>query len=270
MKDELRFRPDLYAGSAENYERYRPNYPPQLLARLVEEAGVSSHGRLLDLACGTGQVTFGLCEHFEQVWAVDQEADMVRVGRSKAKERGIEHIKWVFCAAEDLMAPAGSFELIASGNAFHRLPRQLIAAKAFEWLRPGSYLALLWGGSPWREDRDWQRVLAATCDDWVDAVGARDRVPAGWQEVRAEKPDLEVLREAGFDRLERFSVPVTLDWTFTNLVGYVYSTSVLPRALLGDKGHEFEDDLRRRLAEVAEDGPYRQETEFAFEIGRRP
>jgi hypothetical protein len=68
MQDEVRFRSDLYAGAAEYYERYRPSYPPQLLARLVEKVGVSGHGRLLDLACGTGQVAFGLCSHFEQVW----------------------------------------------------------------------------------------------------------------------------------------------------------------------------------------------------------
>jgi hypothetical protein len=44
MPEEVHFRPDLYAGSAEDYDRYRPGYPPELLARLVEEAGLSDLG----------------------------------------------------------------------------------------------------------------------------------------------------------------------------------------------------------------------------------
>ena len=69
-------------GTAGYYDRYRPRYPAGLMRRLVDEAGVTGGGRLLDLACGTGQVALGLSSYFEEVWAVDQEADMVRGGRS--------------------------------------------------------------------------------------------------------------------------------------------------------------------------------------------
>jgi SAM-dependent methyltransferase len=270
MGDDVSFRPDLYGGSADDYERYRPAYPPQLLGWLVEEAGVSGHGRLLDLACGTGQVAFGLCGHFEQVWAVDQEPDMTRVGQAKAEQTGIVNIEWMTCAAEDLVAAAGTFELITVGNAFHRLPRRLLATKAFGWLCPGGFLALLWGGSPWQEGEIWQQAVSATCEHWKDAVGARDRVPASWEQERSAQPDVEVLREAGFEAVRRLTAPVTLEWTLASLVGYLYSTSVLPRTVLGHRSHEFEEDLRRRLAEVAGTGPYRQETDFACDLLRRP
>ena len=46
--------------------------------------GPSGRGRLLDLACGTGQLAFALRSPFAEVWAVDQEPDMVAVVRSKA------------------------------------------------------------------------------------------------------------------------------------------------------------------------------------------
>ena len=54
------------------------------------------------------------------------------------------------------------------------------------------------------------------------------------------------------------------------MVGYLYSTSISPRAVLGDQAANFEADLHQRLVEVAGDGPYVQQTEFACDLGRRP
>jgi SAM-dependent methyltransferase len=269
--DEFLFRADLYEGAAEYYERYRPGYPIGLLDRLVQDAALSGHGGLLDLACGPGHVAFGLAPHFEEVWAVDQEADMVRVGRAKAERLGVSNIRWVNSPAEDLVAPPGSFALVTSGNAFHRLPRQRVAVKAYEWLAPGGCFALLWGGSPWRDkSAAWQKVFSETFELWTAELAAGDRAPAGLNEARAAKPDLDVLREVGFGTLGRFTEPVVLEWTFDSLVGFVYSTAVLPRAVLKDRAAEFERDLRKRPVEVAGEGPYVQETEFACELGRRP
>ena len=56
MDDEVRFAPDLYRGSAGYYDRYRLPYPEAMITDLIRRAGVSGRGRLLDLACGTGQL----------------------------------------------------------------------------------------------------------------------------------------------------------------------------------------------------------------------
>ena len=75
--DTVRFARDLYQGTAGQYDKFRQSYPAQMLDDLVRRAGVSGHGRLLDLACGTGQLAFPLRHRFREVWAVDREADMV-------------------------------------------------------------------------------------------------------------------------------------------------------------------------------------------------
>jgi SAM-dependent methyltransferase len=77
VDDEVRFAPDLYRGSAGYYDRYRPPYPEAMITDLVRRVRVSGRGRLLDLACGTGQLTFPLRRWFTEVWAVDSEPDMV-------------------------------------------------------------------------------------------------------------------------------------------------------------------------------------------------
>jgi hypothetical protein len=55
VDDEPRFAADLYRGTAGYYDRYRLPYPEVMITDLVRRAEVSEHGRLLDLARGTGQ-----------------------------------------------------------------------------------------------------------------------------------------------------------------------------------------------------------------------
>ena len=135
--NELRFAADLYGGTAGYYDCYRLPYPEPMLGHLIQRARISGRGRLLDLACGTGQLTFPLRPRFSEVWAVDREPDMVEVLRAKAVALHAHNIRPIAADAETLHAEPGHFELAVIGNAFHRLDRDLVADRLLRWLRPG-------------------------------------------------------------------------------------------------------------------------------------
>src|SRR3984885_11928581 len=145
MRDDVTFSPDLFRGKAQYYDRFRLSYPDALISDLVRRTGASGRGRLLDRARGTGQLTFALRSSFAEVWAVDQEPDMVEVVAAKAAA-GTDgaRILPVVASAQELDAPPGHFELAVIGNAFHRLPRDLVAGRVHGWLEPGGFLALCW------------------------------------------------------------------------------------------------------------------------------
>ena len=82
------FRPDLYRGTAGYYEAFRLAYPAGLISDLAARTGADGTRRLLDLACGTGQVSFALRDRFAEIWAVDQEPGMIAVARQKAAAAG--------------------------------------------------------------------------------------------------------------------------------------------------------------------------------------
>jgi hypothetical protein len=170
---------------------------------------------------------------------------------------------------EDLAAPAGHFDLVAIGNAFRRLPRTIVARAVLGWLRPGGSLALLWGGSPWFGDEPWQRVLTATMTRWQHRPGVGERIPAGYAEDRCARPDAEILTEAGFEIVGRYSFTVIRDWTADEIAGNVASTSVLSEHALGVHAGEFDADLRRTLSASRPDVRFRQETELAYDLARR-
>ncbi|MEU3336235.1 class I SAM-dependent methyltransferase [Streptomyces sp. NPDC002144] len=258
------FRRDLYRGTALDYDRFRVPYPGELIADLLRRGGGRPGGRALDLACGTGQIAFAVREFFAEVWAVDQEPDMIEVVREKAV--GATDVRALVASAEELAVPDGAFDLVAIGNAFHRLPRHRIAELAHGWLRPGGRLALLWSESPWRGALPWQRDLAEVVTRWMDRAGGHERIPAGAEEERRRVPDREVLEGAGFEVLGKFSFAVPHTWTPEALAGNVFSTSVLSRAALGDRARDFEADLRQALSRHA---GLTETIDFAYELGSR-
>jgi len=267
----VNFGPDLYRGTAAFYDRFRRPYPAELIDDLAVRTSADGTGRLLDLACGTGQVSFAMRGWFAEIWAVDQEPDMIGLVRRKAAALADPpRFEFRVAAAEDLAAPEDAFDLVALGNAFHRLPRDVVAAKAMRWLRPGGYLALLWGGGPNEGDAPWQQTLREETRRWQRRPGAGRRVPAAYEADRAARPDAGILHAAGFETAGRQEYPVSQVWTAADIAGFLASTSVLSPAALGADAAAFDVSLREALLAAEPGGQFRQETTFACDLARRP
>ncbi len=265
------FRPDLYRGTAGYYDRYRPPYPDALIHDLAAQTGADGTGRLLDLACGTGHACFALGSRFAEIWAVDQEPDMISMVRQKAAALADPPLfEFRTEAAESLDAPEDSFDLVTIGNAFHRLHRDVVAARVLRWLRPGGHLALLWGGSAERGNAPWQQALRDEVRRWQQRPGAEQRVPAGYAADRAARPDLDILRATGFEVVGRQEYPVSKVWTAGEIVGLIASTSVLSPEALGPDAAAFESSLLEALLEAEPGGQFRQDATFACELALRP
>ncbi len=269
MDHSPRFRTDLYRGTARFYDRYRVPYPAGMIDDLVVRASLSGTGRLLDLACGPGRVTFALARHFAEVVAVDQEEEAVSYGAAMARERGETHIEWRAGRAEDLDG-AGRFDLVTIGDAFHRLDRARVAALAHRSLRPGGHLALLWTSMPWEGSAAWQKAAMELVVHWMDAAGSLRNIPADLADALAREPHLDVLAAAGFSTVGtyRFTAPRT--WTPETLAGFAHSTSVLSRSALGERVEAFEQDLRDRLLAVQPDGVFHETVGFTYDLAVKP
>ena len=269
MTAEPRFRTDLYAGTAPFYDRFRPPYPQALLDDLCERLPISGQGRLLDLACGTGQIAVPLSGRFAEVVAVDQEAESVAFGRAKAESVRAGNIDWRTGSAETVDVE-GPFELVTIGSAFHRLPRQVVADRMMAWIPPGGGLALLWAGTPAEGDLDWQQELASFFIDWMGRAGTSDRVPTNWAAAISADPHEQVIGRAGLEYAGRFEFVEDLSWSIESLIGFAYSTSILNRQALGASGDDFERDLAERLGPYASDGRFHQSARYAYELALRP
>jgi SAM-dependent methyltransferase len=260
------FPADLYREAAPYYAQYRVPYPGELLDDVRARAQITGAGRLLDLACGTGEVALALATDFRQVWAVDQEPEMVALGRAKAQRSGATNLLWRVGRAEEVAAPPHSFELITIGAAFHRLDRPLIARRALEWLPPGRCLALLGSNSVWTGQEVWQALAAAVMEKWIgDARRGGHGEPDQPRQTHAE-----VLQAAGFEDLAEYHFPTAHVWTVDTLLGYLHSTAVASPSVLGARREPFAADVRRALLTYDARGQYHETMDFYYILARRP
>jgi hypothetical protein len=119
-------------------------------------------------------------------------------------------------------------------------------------------------------EHGWQQILSATLDEWAAALGARHRVPAGWDLPRQRRPDVQVLRGAGFESAGRREFVLEHRWSLPELAGYIRSTSLLPAAVLGDQAAAFDADLAAKLSPYSHDGGFPQTVTFAYDLARKP
>ena len=65
-----------FSARVENYIRYRPGYPSQVLETLRTECGLSSAAVVADIACGTGIFTRMLLGNGNPVYGVEPNREM--------------------------------------------------------------------------------------------------------------------------------------------------------------------------------------------------
>ncbi len=262
---------DLYLGAAEDYARYRQPYPERMLADLRRRAGVTGKGRLLDLACGPGRVALPLARYFSEVWAVDQEPEMIEVGRARAERQGLTNIRWMVGRAEDIEASPGSFELISIGEAFHRLDQPTIAERALDWLAPGGCLATLGCFSLLRGQEPSHDVLRAVVRRYEEQRwGALFPSERPSSPPRGADHDRQELTAAGLRHVGTFEFPHPHLWTLESILGNFRSTARLSRRVLGDRAERFDADVRRALLGFDSSGHYPETLRFGYSLFRTP
>jgi SAM-dependent methyltransferase len=264
------FPRDAFAGTADYYVRYRVPYSGRLLRDLVDRAGITGAGRLLDLACGPGRLALALASSFQEIWAVDLEPEMVEAGRRQAALRGVEKIKWIEGRGEDLDAPPASFELVAIGEAFHRLDQQLMATQILRWLKPGGHLATLGCYSILSGREPWQQlvlgIVRSSTGQELKECGSAGRPTTG----RGPEHDERVLRDAGFAEVASYPFVEPHEWTVDAILGYLYSTSVCSKRVLGSEAESFEARLKAALLAHDAAGIFRENIQWGYTIGSKP
>jgi SAM-dependent methyltransferase len=126
---------ESFGTDAGRYDRARPDYPGDLVERIVSASPAPV--TVLDVGCGTGIVARQFQAAGCEVLGVDPDARMADL----ARQRGLE----VEVATFETWDPAGRlFDAIVAGQAWHWIDPVAGAAKAAPALRPGGRLALFW------------------------------------------------------------------------------------------------------------------------------
>ena len=117
---------------------------------LLELAALNRGDRVLDVACGTGLVSFraaALVDPECEVVGTDISEQMIAAARAVARDRGIANVRFERMDAEALRFPESSFEAILCALGLMYVPDPERAVREFHRvLRPsGRAVAAVWG-----------------------------------------------------------------------------------------------------------------------------
>lgn len=140
QKDVIEFF-DRYAGDWDS-ELVRSD---EIIALILDNAGVKADSRVLDVACGTG-VLIGdyLKRDVESVTGIDISGEMIKIARSKFPQ---ENVRFV-CGDVETAELEGGYDAVIVYNAFPHFPQpERLIARLSALLRSGGILTVAHGAS---------------------------------------------------------------------------------------------------------------------------
>jgi len=161
-----------FSNRVENYRRYRPGYPKEVIDLIRETARLAPEASVADIGSGTGILTRLLIDAGLNVHAVEPNAPMREA--AEADLQGSQLFHSVDGTAEATTLPVASVQAITCAQAFHWFEREPTRAEFRRILQPEGWVFLIWNerrsGSPF--DDAYHRILATLGQAFE---GVRDR-----------------------------------------------------------------------------------------------
>jgi SAM-dependent methyltransferase len=254
------YDPTIYRGSARYYAPGRPPYSRELVSTLTDEVGLDGTGWLLDVGCGPGILTVELAPSFEDAIGLDPDADMLAEGERRAREAGIDNIRWVQAVAEDIPAlDLGRFKLVTFGSSFQWTDQVRVAEEVYDVLEPGGALALVVNTVEGRPEPEGPGYPPIPHDEVREIIrrflGPRRRAGQGFRSDPPERYE-DTLARTRFGAPRVVFAPGRPDVVRdvdSVLAGYLSMSFAAPH-LFGDRLGAFEDDVRALLTERSPTG----------------
>ena len=246
---------------AELYQRFRRGYPEETIDAITQAFHLSSDDVVLDVGCGTGQLTLPLARRVRAVIGLDPEADMLVQARAAAGDQ--HNATWVLGSDHDVPALAqlvGPLGGVTVGQALHWMDHTELFTTVRPLLRDGGGIAIVTNGVPlWRHDSIWSAALAEFLQKWL---GTTLTAACGTDEQSQQiyRRSLASTDYVVRDTSMRYSAPLT----FAELVGSVLSA--MPRQHLPTGGER--DEFATRLREAVGPGPFTEDVDVRLLIGQ--
>ncbi len=231
---------ERFSNRVENYVKYRPDYPPEVLDLFRDEMNLHEDSIVADVGAGTGISARMFLANGNRVYAVEPNAAMREAAQNYLKD--FSQLEIVDGTAENTNLPDDSVDFVIAAQAFHWFDWQKTNVEFKRILRENGYAALIWN----------ERLLEAN-DFLREYEAILKKFGTDYDQTRHDNIEEKVLREffrAEFRR-KTFSNVQTVD--FDGLKGRVLSSSYMP----SEESANFDpmvNELQRVFAKYAENG----------------
>jgi SAM-dependent methyltransferase len=254
---------------ADFYAKYRRGYDPVVIDWLADTFGLDSQAVVLDLGCGTGQLTVPVAARARVVIGMDPEPDMLAHAKDAAEQQRRTNVAWVLGSDRDLpmigrLLGGRALALITMANSIHLMNHEQLFRMARSLLRPGGGIAVVANGTPlWQQPSAASRAVRTCLEQWfkVRPTSGCGTDPAARAQYAA------ALDAAGYTEV-RDTVLVDHDdeLDLERVIGHLYSAIPADRLPAPQQRPAFEDLIRQALP----DGALTERVRVSVLTGRVP
>lgn len=211
-----------FSNRTDDYVKYRPGYPPEVLETLKTKFGLTSAQSIADVGSGTGISTELFLKNGNEVFAVEPNEPMRRTAECLLAK--FQKFHSIAASAEATTLPDHSIDLIVAAQAFHWFDPEPTKKEFQRILKPGGHCAVLFndrrvGGTPFAEAYE---VLLKSLESDYEKV--------------KHKNVTEKRHRAFLGAYRMFTFPNEQRFDFDGLLGRLRSSSYSPKE--GSSGFE--------------------------------
>ena len=226
---------------ADDYNEYRTAYPQQVVAALIALSHLHHGSRVLEIGCGTGQLSVPLAQHGIELLALELGPHLAAHARRNLKRFPHAHVE--VSAFEVWPLPPQQFDAVVSASAFHWLDPAVRFSKSAQALQPGGCLTILHvhhvrGGTPgFFAETQPSYLKWGLSDDLSFQPPTPDHVPTLY-------PELDQLPE--FRSVERHQFEIPMRHSTTSYIGWLHTDSLV-NSLSDQERAGFLQDIERLI-----------------------
>jgi SAM-dependent methyltransferase len=206
-----------FSNRVENYLKFRPRYPTEIISLLEKECGLTPDSIIADVGSGTGFLSELFLRNGNQVFGVEPNAEMRAAGERMLAE--YPNFVSINATAEETTLPNLSVDFVTAGQAFHWFDREKTRREFQRILKPKGWVVVVWNTFP-----TGRSALVKAYDDVLLRYGT------DYREVAKEIEDsgIEKFFLPGGSERARFYFQQTFDWE--GFKGRLLSASYAPNA----------------------------------------
>jgi SAM-dependent methyltransferase len=235
-------RKESFDRVADAYAAFRPAPPREVIDAIVTASTLRRGSRVLEIGCGTGQLSVPLAEFGVEVVAIELGPHLAALA-----ERNLERFpqaRVLVSSFEEWQVPVRRFDAVICASAFHWLDGELRYSKCAAALRPGGALTILQvhyvrGGTTgfFADTQPYYRRWGLSDDPTFELPDPNELPPAF--------PELD--RRIEFSAVERSRFEIPMRYTTDSYIGWLRTDSLV-NSVDDESRAGFLDDMERLIS----------------------
>jgi hypothetical protein len=163
-------------------------------------------------------------------------------------------VTWAQGSSADLPGDLGRFQLVTMGRSFHWMDREQVLTALDGMIEHDGSVVLANDSCLVRPITPWQQTVEDIQRRFLPADLMPPPLPGRLNTSTDDQPHEQILARSPFRHVDRLSHEFDRPWAIDEVIGYLYSTSLPLRRLLGNRRAAFEQEVTRTLHALEPNG----------------